>query len=78
MKINKKGSFSSYEKTEIFKDVEPETIYKAAESAIVKNGLKSGIIDVESAVIIAEHPITWLDWNSMMGVYWKKTEMIFL
>lgn len=67
-----KGWLSSYEKTEIFKDVELETIYKAAESAIVKNGFKIRIIDSEAAVIIAEHPITWLDWNSMMGVYWKK------
>ena len=65
------GYLSSYEKTQRFKNVSNYRVYEAIKLGLAKTGFKLKSADFKSGVVIGEHPISWLDWNSMAGVYFK-------
>ena len=65
------GFLSSYEKTKRFKSVSNRKVYEAIKTGLKRSGFQIKRADFKSGVVIGEHPITWLDWNSMAGVYFK-------
>jgi hypothetical protein len=66
------GFLSSYERTQRFKNVSSYRVFEAIKKGLTKTGFKLKSADFLSGVVIGEHPISWLDWNSMAGVYFKK------
>jgi len=65
------GWLSSYEKTKRFYNTNPSLVFDAIKYGLKKNGFKILRSDFKDAVVIGEHGITWKDWNSMAGVYFK-------
>lgn len=72
------GWLSSYEKTQMFYNATPQTIFDAIKFSLKQNGFKIKKSDFQLGVVIGEHPITWMDWNSMAGVYFKQKDNYIL
>jgi hypothetical protein len=67
-----KTGWSKYEQVQRFRDTDPKILYDAIKVGLGDAGFALRRADFKNGVVIGEHSITWEDWNSMAGVYFKQ------
>jgi hypothetical protein len=67
-----KTGWSKYEQVERFRDTTPQVLYDSIKVGLGDAGFALRKADFQNGVVIGEHSITWEDWNSMAGVYFKQ------